>query len=142
MRYKPISNRDPIGIKPIGGLWASPVGAGRSWKDWCESEQFRLSGLNKWFEFELTDDAKVLEILTGEDIRKLDGYVGDGKYEFYLVDFEKMVADGYSAMLVMAGSDPEVYWKLYGWDCDTLLVLDPDCIVPCEEGGDGYGRQE
>jgi hypothetical protein len=143
--YRPISNHGSIGTKPSGGLWASPVGSERTWKDWCEVEQFRLSGLNKWFVFELSDGAEVLEVLTGADIPKLDRYVGhtrSGGREIYSIDFEKMATDGYSAFLVMAGSDPDLYWELYGWDCDTLLVLDPECIVPCGKGGVCYGRQK
>jgi len=121
--------------KPSGGLWASPCNAERSWYKWCKSEKFRIESFDKWFTFTLKDDAKILTIKTKQDLCELEnnGFCVD-KYTkirynlrgFY-PDFEKL-AKHYDAIEVYMSDT--IYWGLYGWDCDSLLVLNPDCVVP------------
>ena len=58
--FNPIRNDNFV--KPIGGYWASPVDADWSWKDWCESEQYRVCDEKNSFKFTLKEDARVLHI--------------------------------------------------------------------------------
>ena len=54
------------------------------------------------------------------------------KSEFYMptwivLDFEKL-SHKYDAIEVNISSDDELYYKLYGWDCDSILVMNPDVV--------------
>lgn len=45
----------------------------------------------------------------------------------YNLDFEKLKED-YDAIEVLISKDSRLYWSLYSWDCDSLLVLNKDII--------------
>lgn len=130
---KPIKNRETWG-KPTGGFWASRVDAENSWKEWCEREEFETHKLKKHFDFTLRDDTKLLEIKTISDLNKLrqehqDWFVKP-KWEFVdksFLDFEK-ISKLYDAMEVNAGSDEELYFDFYGWDCDSICIFNLDCV--------------
>lgn len=124
-RFKPISNRKGW-IKPDGGLWASPEGSPYDWEQWVIENNF-VYDLNSWFMFELKQNAKVLEITNSKQLKELPKCEIDLQYIWIALDFEKL-ANEYDAMLVMISSDSQLYWDLYGWDCDTLLVFNPDVI--------------
>ncbi len=132
--FVPISNR-PIFVKPFGGMWASPVESEFGWKEWCESEGWKIEKLSKHFIFKLKDDCTLLAIRSNSDLDELrfKGYcIEYSKYSFlpddqYYLDFEKLLENGIDAIEVYINSD--IYWSLYGWDCDSLLVLNPDCVA-------------
>ena len=44
------------------------------------------------------------------------------------IDFMKMQSDGYSGMEISLTEYPKLYWLLYGWDCDSIVVWNPDAI--------------
>lgn len=123
--------------KPKGGLWASPIDTDRGWKDWCESENFRECNNDNSFLFTLKDNANVFVINSVEDCRLLPqlpnfngSFVTDFRktYPSLLPDFEKMVEDEYDAIEYNMSKDFGLYWILYGWDCDSILVLNKDAI--------------
>lgn len=135
--FSPISNRYYFN-KPDGGLWASPMISDSGWKEWCESNSFRLDKLSEHFIFTLKDDANVLVIQSNTALAMLDimGYCIDyfKKYDIhdqYYLDFEKLLSDGYDAIQVFINN--ETYWSMYGWDCDSILILNPDCIAVVDE---------
>ena len=45
-----------------------------------------------------------------------------------LLDFEKL-AETYDAVEVSISSDFDLYYKLYGWDCDSIVIMNPDVVV-------------
>ena len=122
--------------KPSGGLWATPVDAEFGWLDWNKSETFMAYDDDDYFEFELKPDAKVYVIKSREDVArlpqqwdnkemvKLFGDIRMYGSEFY-PDFEK-IGKKYDA--IEYHLNDETYWALYGWDCDSILVLNPDAI--------------
>lgn len=135
--FSPIQNEDNW-AKPTGGLWASDVDALFSWKEWCECEDYEYCNLTKSFSFTLREDANVLHIHSIEDLKDLPTLPTNiERYSFktYL-DFEKLLESGIDAIEVyiqedrMSGRSFEntLYWKLYGWDCDSILVMNPDII--------------
>lgn len=134
--FRPITNNNYFN-KPDGGLWASPVISDFGWKEWCESNSFRLDKLLEHFVFALKPDANVLVIQSNTALTMLDfmGYCIDysKKYDLplrpdeYYLDFEKLLSDGYDAVQVFINN--ETYWSMYGWDCDSILILNPDCII-------------
>lgn len=129
-KFQDIKN-EPYFCKPKGGLWASPVDAKYGWKDWCEAESFRECDKDNSFSFTLKDDAKVYHIRSVSDVKAMP-QVNTGISLYYVLDFEKMLADGWDAIELHLNNDSELYFALYGWDCDCILILNSD-IVKVEE---------
>lgn len=127
-------------VKPQGGLWASSVNAKYGWKDWNEYSGFRKCQEENSFKFRLKENAKVCIINKIEELRSLpeNGAYKNEEYKNVLsrsvikdikcLDFEKLVTMGYDAILVNISSDQRLYWALYGWDCDSLLVFNKEII--------------
>ena len=44
------------------------------------------------------------------------------------LDFEKL-AQEYDAIEVLISGDPGLYYELYGWDCDSILIMNPEIII-------------
>ena len=137
-----IQNR--LFVKPEGGLWGSPVDSEYGWKDWCDRERFRKCKKSNSFEFTLRDDANVLHI---RDVSDLIGLPRNPVAKELLLsdtnmiylDFEQLVKDGYDAIELHLSEEKfdvdvwrsmdNLYWKLYGWDCDSILVMNAEVIV-------------
>lgn len=113
--------------KPSGGLWGCEVGTKFGWKEFCELENIDWVNLSDSFEFELTPEARVLRL------HNLDDYVEfRSKYAINDIgikltlgyDFER-IAKEYDVIDFKVG---ELYMTLYGWDVDSIVVLNPDVI--------------
>ena len=144
--FQPIQNREMV-VKPHGGLWASIVGAEYSWKEWCEDNSFHTEELEKCFLFELEEAANILTI---RSTQQLDGLpkaeqLFDPRMAeltgWVFLDFEKLARDGVDAITVDISGDGSryrvsegLYWKLYGWDCDSTIILNKEVIRPCMSG--------
>lgn len=131
--FMPIYNL-PFFTKPSGGLWGSPVGSDSGWKDWCESEQFRDCTESNSFLFQLKDTANVLEISSIDSLLTLPKIIRDdflkGFISWDCLDFEQLLNDGVDAIEVKISNDYRLYYRLYGWDCDSILVMNKDVIIP------------
>lgn len=114
-------------VKPIGGLWASNINAKYGWKDWCKEQRFRNCSIDNSFKFKLKENAKVLKINNADMLNELP--VADTPYKMSWInlDFEKIKKE-YDAIEVLISEDHQLYWDLYGWDCDSLLVLNKEVI--------------
>ena len=124
--FIPIANRRNL-AKPIGGLWASAVDADYGWKDWCEDSDFRKCENENSFIFTLSDNARVLYIDNISDTDNLPKTSGEFKLcSWVCLDFEKL-KDEYDAIEVKISGDG-IYFGLYGWDCDSILIMNPDII--------------
>lgn len=115
--------------KPHGGLWASRTDAQYGWKHWCEQENFRDCREDNSFMFKLSDKANILYINCVEDVHKLP----DQKTDIELtciktVDFEQLIENGIDAIEFNISNDWDLYMALYGWDCDSTLILNPNII--------------
>ena len=135
--FDPISNEHALN-KPAGGLWASPKECEYSWYDWCHAEGWRLETFDKHFLFKLAEGAKKIFIDSNSALNDIydkgyffiDPVVCDRR-----LDFEKLLADGYDAIEMVLND--ETYWSLYGWDCDSIVILNPNCIIEiAEDEGD------
>ena len=104
-----------------------------------EALEFRLERLKTHFRFLITPAAKVFHLYTSKDLDRLprrndcfDYYRGF----YYYIDFEQMVKDGWDAIELHLSSndnnwcDGGLYWRLYGWDCDSILIMNPKIISP------------
>lgn len=134
-KFNPITNCVCFS-KPEGGLWASPCESDNNWYEWCLYNNFRIERLADSFIFTIKDNAQILSIKSRDDLVRLkqNGLCLDfssrypsARNEFYL-DFEKLLKLGCDAIEVYIRDT--IYMDLYGWDCDSLLVLNPDCIIP------------
>lgn len=138
--FEPISNRQYF-VKPIGGLWAEPLNpkpSSRGWKDWCEENDFNTDRINEWFDFDLVDSTKVFRIVTENDIYRLNrirccGFIHHEDstifdMEVRWINFKRLMDLGYDA--VEFEINDFTYWALYGWDCDSIVVINPDKIIP------------
>ncbi len=141
--------------KPNGGLWASPVDSVYGWKDWCKGNNYKIENLDRSFEFTLADDARVLYLNdviapNGKECLLLDkmleyskairlphseySFTKDGYFmDEIRMDFE-LLHDILKYDAIEVRLDSFFYWKLYGWDVDSLLVMNPRVIV--ESKGD------
>ena len=55
----------------------------------------------------------------------------DEKEMWVCLDFEQLLKNGIDAVqLSLFIGNYELYYKLYGWDCDSILIMNPDIIKP------------
>lgn len=127
--YDPDKFEEPINQphfnKPDGGLWASPVDTDCGWKQFCESNNFSSGPMDQWFTFELDPAANVYEIQCKADVDRMP----HKKHDWMIreIDFEDMLLDGWDAVLFHANQETKI--ALWGWDCDSLLVLNRNVII-------------
>lgn len=135
-KFDPVKNERHF-CKPMGGLWGSPVGEPGTWEEWCRSESFHMDLLAEFFDFKLREGARVALIDRLWDLQALmDRYAQPidptWMYPKRYLDFEKIKADWDAIELTSDGqwatriSEPD----LYGWDCASILVLNPDVVEP------------
>jgi hypothetical protein len=117
--------------KPNGGLWASAVDATWGWKDWCKSEKFMRCTEDNCFSFHLAPTANVLVIDSADCLEGLPRLeTGEFSHDLWVtLDFEKLRDSGVDAIELVLSADQRLYWELYGWDCDSILIMNPDIIV-------------
>ena len=129
---------NPMFTKPFGGFWASPLYVEYGWKDWCEDEKFRECDEDNSFRFRLSKDARVLDIRDVKDLEglpKIKETIYRGVMNWVFLDFEKLALKYDAIELHLSeerrvGLSPDsLYFKLYGWDCDSILIMNPDVVV-------------
>lgn len=130
-RFKPIKN-ESLFTKPIGGLWASKVDDNYGWKNLCKNNGFNIGELEEYFIFTLKENVRVLEINNIKDLEPLPKCKKIDEFDFLnigwvLLDFEE-IQKQYDAILVNI-NDSNLYYALYGWDCNSLLVMNSDCVL-------------
>lgn len=130
--FDPISNREMF-TKPFGGFWASPVDAVYGWKEWCSENDF--GDLSRSFTFSITSTANIRHIGRTSDMDDMPKLETVSFVPWVCLDFEKILADGIDGLEVhMSKDQPEdimqgLYFTLYGWDCDSILIMNPDIVV-------------
>lgn len=115
-------------VKPEGGLWASRVDAKRSWKEWTEDNEYMTDRYREdnSFKFILKKGARILTLKTKADLKNLpmSKIPTLDPTLFNWLNFEKL-QEQYDAIEVYIDN---LYWDLYGWDCDSLLVLNKNIV--------------
>lgn len=131
--FKHISCRENFN-KPLGGLWASPVDSSYTWEQWCLDNNFNYTiGEDKYFQgeqfrFKLKDNARLLSITSAKQLDELPQIKNDLTSNIYkILDFKKLEEE-YDAIEVLISMDHQLYWDLYGWDVDSIVVMNPDII--------------
>lgn len=143
------NNRFPRNKPGEGGLWASPVDAEYGWRDFCTNEAFHEESLKQYFIFSLKEGSKIFELIDASDLAEIPRLKPEtsaiGLYTPSLLkniypDFEEMVRQGYDAIVYEPKSGPgyeSLHYGLYGWDCDCILVLNPECMIMKKEARKG-----
>lgn len=124
--------------KPKGGLWASRKNATFGWKNWCTENEFRECDPANSFEFTMKDESRIVVINTIAQLRRLPEVKDDHRLGLsYCIDFEKCLRSGIDAIELCWYGDEyqslvngDLYFELYGWDCDSIVVLNQEAIVP------------
>ena len=145
----------PFMNKPGGGLWASRIDSLYGFKDFCKSNDMNGSpyyDFNKSFVFSLKDDAKIFNISSYEDYLNapkcsyMHNNLGNIRFSDEIIDYEKM-SSSYDAIelnyfskllsneIIVFYNDINEYFKkslkhkLNNWDCDCILIMNPDVII-------------
>lgn len=132
-RFK-VRNRNPAWVKPLGGFWASRIDTRYGWKQWCDDNDFWNKSADKIpsFIFSLKDTANIKTINTLEDLKELPECKREhiGVQDQYLIDFEKCIEEGIDAIDIpdINADRNQINWALLGWDCDCILILNPNVI--------------
>ena len=115
----------------VGGLWASDINADYGWKEWTENQNFMTDRYNdnNYFKFRLKDNARVLYLKDEKDLKNLPKNNSELTRMMKMcgteyLDFEKLKED-YDAIEIEID---KLYWTLYGWDCDSILVMNKEVI--------------
>ena len=148
------------------GLWASRDGDTYEdgmiiygWKEWCRDSKYRVELLKKSFRFRLADTADILTVMAPQDLvpmPKISPWeyrdsrallnLQEGEmpsleqlHEFYrrnpcFLDYEKLLSDGVDGIELRNSHLFARY--LIDWNCDCLLVLNPDVIIPISDTQD------
>lgn len=125
----PVKNDNWVKPKKEGGVWTSPVDSNWGWKDWNEDEQFAECDQRNSFTVCLKKDAKIFVIDSLNDLKNAPLTYG---YSIKVLDFER-IAKKYDAIWLTEKGQKATHFSyplnLCGWDCETVLILNPDCCT-------------
>lgn len=137
-KFLPIINQEFDWTKPKqGGFWASEIKSEYGWRQWCKDEDFHIDKLNKYFLFDLSSKARICHLKSYNDLKKLPELQPIVKNPYYKIDFEASMKQ-YDAIQLHLSEDRKhniknhwesLYFKLYGWDCDSILIMNPSIII-------------
>lgn len=131
-KFKDISEETYCrGLKPRGGLWGSNESVeSYGWRKWCRDNEYECD-TSSYFRFRLKDSARFL-VVTGDELLEQNhlyemGYPPSRTYKDWT-----SIRERYDAVYIAAGSVQSLYFKYYGWDCDSILVLNFDAVEEVE----------
>jgi len=117
-------------FKPNGALYTSPVDSIYGWKDWCDENEYSRGKLRVVME---VLEIGIVVIDSIDDLEKLAWERDENAPTLKHINWPKMHADGANAIWLTAKGEMETRWcdpyrNLYGWDCETLAILDRKII--------------
>lgn len=117
-------------IKPHGGLWCSPLDSEYGWIDWCRAESFGDIDHEQRVVFDVdTRNFVVIDSLRDMEIKLPWFQIHE---LFSAIDFQKMISEGIDGVHLTIKGEAETRFSyprtLYGWDCETILILNERCI--------------
>jgi hypothetical protein len=134
-KIAPIENK--AWVKPSGGLWTSPINSEWGWKEWCAAENFSDCRQENSFTVRLVRQARVFMIDSYKDLMSCP-LVPSSYSSNKSLNFQSIAMDYDAIWLTEKGQNEtrfSVPVNLYGWDCETVLILNGQCIVleSCEK---------
>ena len=137
-KFEPIKNNFAM-PKPYGGFWASRYTVdGFHWYDYNKKVHHKILKPEYSFEFTLKKGANIVEITSSKDLEALPKIPNEELPEkvqstWVCLDFEKMLANGVDAIEVNGiFKERKLFFDLYTWDCDSILIMNPDIIERTE----------
>ena len=144
-KFKPIETL-PFFPKPRGGFWASANDAKFGWKEWNKQENYQETRDDNKIEFKLSPEARVLRLESTKDISdavkryptelpkeiQASDMAGILRMTLCPLDFNAISRD-YDAIEVIVSNWNGVSQMLPMWDCDSIVIMNPDIVVPIEE---------
>ena len=115
-------------FKPCGGLWTSPIDSEYGWIDYINDKKlFKMYYYeSNYFDLEINTD-KILKIDSLKDIMKLPLHFFMSNYRNKL-NFENITKEYDAFWLTYEGMVDTKDNILKGWDCETILLLNKNCI--------------
>ncbi len=117
--------------KPRWALFTSPIGSSYSWKEWCEREDYHLGKYRIILDI---DPSNLLVINGPTDVRDHIPIVTRERPQLRHFDFYKLWRSGVTGIwLTELGEQntrfpPNHTYSLYGWDCETIAIMDTKII--------------
>ncbi len=110
-------------------LWTSPIESKFSWKYFIESNDLvDFFDFNKesFFKLKLKNDIKIFIIDSFEDLKNVP------LVDNSVIDFEKL-SEKYDAVWLTEKGEASTKFtsgiNLHTWDCESVLILNPDCFI-------------
>lgn len=137
--YRPCGSEP--NFKPVG-LWLSDCSSDDGWKDWCETQQWNLSGITYKTEFICDISAWKVLRTTDEIVAFTDEYyVRSGRDSEIISTIKRESIDWPRVMREFPGILITPYnWPCrhrfmwyYGWDCASACVWDLSTVEPVDE---------
>lgn len=128
-KFRPVVNSNGyFANKPLygTGLWASPVGAEWGWGNFCRQENFYVENLRCSFRFTLKKGARVLHIREMYDLVN-NPHISLNWHDVATFDYETLAKE-YDAIEFHFSESYDTYFPMYGWDCDSIVILNPDIV--------------
>lgn len=122
-KFENIKNRDWI-LKPIWWFWSSPKDSKNNRERFSNFWEDSKINKKKSFEFKIDKNSKILTIDSLKVIKTLPKYKSDVEEA---IDFEKLAKE-YDAINFI--ENKETHYAMVGWDCNTLLVMNKNIIIP------------
>jgi len=111
------------------GLWVSPFHSEYGWSAWCRGQGIKSCTPENSFMISLNPDARVFVIDEPNDLSDAPSYID--QYGFPALDFEAIANDYDAIWMTMDGvfsSGKNSIFDLWGWDCETVLLMNADCF--------------
>ena len=126
-------DRPGLWIKPSGALYTSPVNSKYGWRHWTKDENFGLGVFRVELSVDMTHPYVKIDTLADMERLPWRKFSPPGtELNLYYVDYGKLVDQGIEFIwLTERGqSETRLTWprNLYGWDCETVAILDTRCI--------------
>jgi hypothetical protein len=117
-------------IKPVGALYTSPVDSEYGWRHWTDEERYERGRYRIVLNVDLTHCLKIDSV---DDMDLLPWQTHSQLKQLHWVDYSVLVQRGVQAIWLTT----EGQWatrltyprNLYGWDCETVAILDAACVL-------------
>ena len=121
-------------VKPFGGFWASLVNDEYGWINWTKDNRYEIIK-DKWIRFILNSD-RIIALNSYDELthlphikkqNELDKWILFDDLKHHYLDFEAL-SNSYDGMYVRISNDVRFDWGLQMWDCNSLLLFNPDVL--------------
>ena len=143
-KVEPIDIRNSVISKPLGGLWCTPDGVAYGWREHLASMEWECPQEAIQLEID-TSRLCVIDSYDDLDALPLCEYIpglSDPAIErlltiFTVPDFKAIKASGVDAIHLTvrgeAATRHSLPKSLYGWDCESVLILNERCLLTPHE---------